>query len=419
MLRVLRVHAFRHLYGAQIVALLGTGLATVALGLMAYDLAGDHAGQILGTALAIKMVAYVLVAPVATALVAALPRRAVLVGSDVLRLAVALCLPAVTEVWQVFVLVFVLQAASATFTPTFQSVIPDVLSDEDDYTEALSLSRLAGDLEQVVSPTLAAAMLVFVSSSTLFYGTAVGFAGSAALVLSVVIPRVAAPEAGPTVAGGAPATFWRRVIRGAALFVATPALRPVLALNLVVATGGAFVIVQTVVVVRSVFGLPESAVAWVLGANGLGSMAAALLLPRVLRVVAERRVMLAGAAGVTVATALIPAALSIADPAWGVAGVCILWVVIGLAWASAETPVARIIRRSVGRPDLPAVFAAQFSLSHACWLVTYPLVGWLGSASLTLTAAVLAVIAGAATVVAAVAWPRGATSVAALRITSE
>jgi len=419
MLSVLRFRTFRHLYGAQIVALLGTGLATVALGLLAYDLAGDHAGQILGTALTIKMVAYVFVAPVATALVAALPPRAVLVGSDVLRLAVALCLPAVTEVWQVFVLVFVLQAASATFTPTFQSVIPDVLPDEDDYTEALSLSRLAGDLEQVVSPTLAAALLVFVSSSTLFYGTAVGFTGSAALVLSVVIPRVAAPEAGPTVAGGAPATFWRRVIHGAALFVATPALRPVLALNLVVATGGAFVIVQTVVVVRSVFGLPESAVAWVLGANGLGSMAAALLLPRVLRAVAERRVMLAGAAGVTVATALIPAALSVAYPAWGAAAVCVLWVLIGLAWAAAETPVARILRRSVPRADLPAAFAAQFSLSHASWLVTYPLVGWLGSASLSLTAAVLTVIAGAATVVAAVAWPRGATSVAALSATAE
>lgn len=419
MLSVLRFRTFRHLYGAQIVALLGTGLATVALGLLAYDLAGDHAGQILGTALTIKMVAYVFVAPVATALVAALPPRAVLVGSDVLRLAVALCLPAVTEVWQVFVLVFVLQAASATFTPTFQSVIPDVLPDEDDYTEALSLSRLAGDLEQVVSPTLAAALLVFVSSSTLFYGTAVGFTSSAALVLSVVIPRVAAPEAGPTVAGGAPATFWRRVIHGAALFVATPALRPVLALNLVVATGGAFVIVQTVVVVRSVFGLPESAVAWVLGANGLGSMAAALLLPRVLRAVAERRVMLAGAAGVTVATALIPAALSVAYPAWGAAAVCVLWVLIGLAWAAAETPVARILRRSVPRADLPAAFAAQFSLSHASWLVTYPLVGWLGSASLSLTAAVLTVIAGAATVVAAVAWPRGATSVAALSATAE
>lgn len=54
MLTVLRHRAFRHLFLAQVVALLGTGLATVALALLAYDLAGDRAGEVLGTALAIK-----------------------------------------------------------------------------------------------------------------------------------------------------------------------------------------------------------------------------------------------------------------------------------------------------------------------------------------------------------------------------
>jgi hypothetical protein len=46
----------------MVVFLLGTGLATVALGLFAFDLAGAEAGAVLGTALAIKMIAYVGVA---------------------------------------------------------------------------------------------------------------------------------------------------------------------------------------------------------------------------------------------------------------------------------------------------------------------------------------------------------------------
>jgi hypothetical protein len=37
---------------------------TVALGLLAFKIAGDKAGAVLGTALAIKMMAYVRVAPV-------------------------------------------------------------------------------------------------------------------------------------------------------------------------------------------------------------------------------------------------------------------------------------------------------------------------------------------------------------------
>ena len=63
MLGVLANRTYRHLFLAQGVSLVGTGLATVALGLLAFDLAGDRAGAVLGTALAIKMIAYVGVAP--------------------------------------------------------------------------------------------------------------------------------------------------------------------------------------------------------------------------------------------------------------------------------------------------------------------------------------------------------------------
>ena len=132
MLRPLRNRTYRHLFAAQVISLLGTGLMTVALGLLAFDLAGAEAGAVLGTALAIKMVAYVGLAPVAQALSDRLPRRAVLVTLDLVRAAVALCLPFVTEVWQVYLLIFVLQAASAGFTPTFQATIPDILPAEED-----------------------------------------------------------------------------------------------------------------------------------------------------------------------------------------------------------------------------------------------------------------------------------------------
>jgi len=59
MLEILKHRTYRHLFLAQVVALLGTGLATAALSLPAFDLAGDEAGQVLCTAMAIKMVAYV------------------------------------------------------------------------------------------------------------------------------------------------------------------------------------------------------------------------------------------------------------------------------------------------------------------------------------------------------------------------
>jgi hypothetical protein len=47
-----------------------------------------------------------------------------LVCLDLVRAAVALLLPFVSQAWQVYVLIFVLQAASAAFTPTFQGDDP-------------------------------------------------------------------------------------------------------------------------------------------------------------------------------------------------------------------------------------------------------------------------------------------------------
>ena len=76
---------FRQLFSAQIIALFGTGLATVALGLLAYDLAGRKAGAVLGTALTIKMVMYVVIAPLAAAYVDRLPRRMFLAALDAVR----------------------------------------------------------------------------------------------------------------------------------------------------------------------------------------------------------------------------------------------------------------------------------------------------------------------------------------------
>lgn len=398
MRRALAHPAYRRLFLAQVVALAGTGLATVALGLLAYQLEPADAAGVLGTAFAIKMVAYVGVAPVAAAALARLPRRAVLVGADAVRLVVTLALPFVGEAWHIYVLIFLLQAASATFTPTFQSVIPDVLEDEDDYTAALSLSRLAYDLEAVLSPALAAVLLLVVPASALFFGTAIGFAGSALLVLATAVPaRRVEPDAPE-------APFGDRARHGMRLFVRTRDLRPILALNLAVAAAGAFVLVQTVVIARGSLGLGDEAVALLLAANGAGSMLAALALPAVLRRAPERRVMLGAAALLAVATAL--AAGAVALP--GLEGALLvgaLWFAVGVGWSAVETPVGRLIRRGVPAGDLGAAFAAQFSLSHACWLLTYPLAGWLGVIGLPGTALVLAGVAAIATVVAWWLWP--------------
>lgn len=392
MFQVLSNRTYRHLFLAQVIALLGTGLATVALGLLAYDLAGANAGVVLGTALAIKMLAYIGVAPIASAFAERLPRRAVLVSLDVIRAGVALLLPFVDQIWQIYVLIFVLQSASAAFTPTFQATIPDVLPDEKDYTKALSLSRLAYDMESLVSPALAAALLSVMTYHSLFNGTVLGFLASAALVVSAVLPRAKLPPR---------RGIYERTTRGARIYLHTPRLRGLLALNMAIAAGSAMVIVNTVVLVQAGLGLGQKFTALALAAFGAGSMIVAFALPTLLDRLPERRVMLTGAA-------LIAAALL----AGGVAPTSFellvgLWFIMGMGYSLAQTPSGRLLRKSSGPEDRPALFAAQFALSHACWLLTYPLAGWLGAkAGMGISFLTLGAVAVAAIVLASRLWHR-------------
>lgn len=98
MLKLLLHRIHGRLFAAQVIALIGTGLLTVALGLLAFEIAGADAGVVLGTALAIKMVAYIMVAPVAGAFAARLPRRGFLIAMDLVRAAIALALPFISRV---------------------------------------------------------------------------------------------------------------------------------------------------------------------------------------------------------------------------------------------------------------------------------------------------------------------------------
>lgn len=390
MLNILSNRTYRHLFAAQVIALIGTGLATVALGLLAYDLAGDRAGAVLGTALAIKMSAYILVAPIAAAFADKFPRRTMLVTLDLVRAIVAIALPFVTQIGEIYILIFVLQSASAAFTPTFQATIPDILPDEREYTRALSLSRLAYDLESMLSPMLAAALLTVMNFHNLFAGTAAGFLASAVLVVSVTLPKMKTLTIKRSI--------YDKTTRGIRIFLKTPRLRGLLAINMAVAAASAMVIVNTVVLVQADFGFSQRSTAIALAFFGVGSMVSALALPKLLDKMRDRMPMLAG-------TGLLVAGLGLGIFLRDYFTLVALWTLLGVGYSLSQTPCGRLLRRSSTAEDRPALFAAQFALSHSCWLVTYPLAGWAGATLGTQASFIaLAAVAALSLLIAVLIW---------------
>lgn len=386
----LRRKVYRRLLAAQLIALVGTGVTTVALGLLAYDIAGASAGAVLGGALALKMVAYVGLAPVIAAFAHRFERRRFLVSLDLIRAVVLGVLPFVSEVWQVFVLIFVVNACAAGFTPAYQATLPEVLPDEREYTRALSFSRLSYDLGELLSPAIAALLLLVFSFQVLFAINAAAFVASGLLIWSAGLQGL----------GRSPVSerTWRRITVGVRKYLLIPRLRGLFALNLAVACASAMTIVNTVVLTRDEFGLSSSAVAVALGAAGLGAAVTALLLPRLLDRVDQRSVMLAGASLLAAGLPLV----AVLPAYWTL---LILWLLLGVGLSTVQTPAGLLIQRSADDDTRPALFAAQFSLSHLCWLLTYPISGVAGAALGIGTVSIsLGVVAAIATVTASVLW---------------
>ncbi|MCY3939583.1 MAG: MFS transporter, partial [Gammaproteobacteria bacterium] len=267
-----RYAGFRRLFAAQVIALVGTGLSTVGLQLLAYRLTGGQAAPVLATALSIKMVAYVFLAPICGGLAHRTSRKGILVTSDVIRAGLVLLLPFVTTEWQIYLLIFGIQALSAAFKPVFQAIIPTVLPDQATYTRALSWTRLAYDLETVGSMMLAITLMAAGSGfELLFELNSAAFLISALLIVVTRLPKIAPVERTGRVLDDV--TF------GVRSYMATPRLRALLVLYFGAAMVSGAVLVNNVDYVRTVLGGADYLVAVTMLAYGAGSMAAALTTP--------------------------------------------------------------------------------------------------------------------------------------------
>jgi predicted MFS family arabinose efflux permease len=214
---------------------------------------------------------------------------------------------------------------------------------------------------------------------------------SAVLVITATLPALSVAT---------PKPFIQRLTAGVRLFALTPRLRGLLAISLATAAGGAMVFVNTVVLVRSSFGLGDRETAWALGAFGLGSISAAVLLSRLASSLGDRTAMLTGS--------VVMGAALLAGPFLATSYPVLLglWVVIGFGYSLTITPSGRTLRRSAHAEDRPALFAAQFALSHACWLLAYPLAGFIGSkAGISASFLAMAVLCLAGAILAVLIWP--------------
>lgn len=371
---------YLRLFSAQIISLAGSGVTTIGLALFAYQLAGgESAAAVIGTALMLRILAFLLFSQLAGVLADQTNRKSILIGADIFRFALLALFPFVTEVWQIYLMIFLINVATAFFTPVFEASIPAIVGPQL-YVKALSFSRVAVDVEAVAAPLLAGALIAVLDLKWMFWFDAATYLVSAALVASTTFPLLARSTAAISVRG-----FPAQIAYGTHVLFREPALRQALVLSMAEATAGAAVIVATVVYVSEVLALNETAFTILMAMVGLGSSVAALSLSRITgryerqaqapKILHSKRHRWASVSlltgGTLLGISLLPGMLQPSLLFFG-----LLWILNGVGQALVAIPSATLLAEHTSEEERGRAYAAHFAWTHAFWLVSYPMIGY-------------------------------------------
>jgi predicted MFS family arabinose efflux permease len=173
---------FRTLYAANAVSQTGDWFNVVALFSLLLELTGK--GEAVALALLTRFVPMFFAGPAAGVLADRVSRRAILVVSDLLRVALVLCLLLVRrpdQVWIAYAVVTAHSIVSAFFEPAQQAMLPNLVS-EADYPLAATLENSLWAATLAFGSALGGVALALIGRDAAFVFDAFTFLGSAALM---------------------------------------------------------------------------------------------------------------------------------------------------------------------------------------------------------------------------------------------
>jgi NRE family putative nickel resistance protein-like MFS transporter len=353
------------MYLAQAVSLFGDAFTWLGLALLSYQFGPQRSAVILSTALTLRVMAFILFAPIAGVWADRANRKTIMVGTHFARMAVVACFPFVTQEWQLYALVFLLNIFYGFFSPAYRAAIPGTVP-EQDYRPAVGLSAATFQLLGVLGPGVAGIFAAWIGPREIFLGDAASFLIAGVLLLSLPSNLGSAKKE----SAGSAWTAWREVWEGMSLLFGHPYLRLALAAELLTAIAGAQILVNTIGHVKGEMGLDDQHYGWVMSALALGAALAAFLSGRLDRSPSRRSSLVLG----TAMLGLAVAAAGQASFAW----LLLLWLLAGAGQSLAEIPSETLIGESIEHRHQGKVYGAHFAVSHLWWAFSYPIAGRLG-----------------------------------------
>ncbi len=271
--RIIKSESYFPLWLGQLVSNFGDTLNYVALVVLVLQLTGS--GLAVSLMVVLEIAPVLLLAPVAGVIIDRFPRKAILIASDLARAALVLMLAVTNSVWQIYIIVALLTAASVFFNPTVQAVIPGIVEPES-LLAANSVSWTTGRLVQIIAAAIAGGLIAVIGTAPAFALNALSFAFSAFMIGRLSIPVHAGELDRATMRGfeGWVRDAWEglRYVRQDS-FVSRLLVVQALASLSVGATGALLVVLA-----ERHLRLPPEGFAWLLMAIGVGALLGPILL---------------------------------------------------------------------------------------------------------------------------------------------
>jgi predicted MFS family arabinose efflux permease len=201
---VFRNPALRKIQFALAASMIGDWAYSTAVIVWAYSVGGATA---VGVWMAIRFVLMAIVSPIGSSLADRLPRKQVLIASDLLRAlvvtAAAACLVLDTPVWPIYVLATLAALIGCVFRPAQMAWMPSLANRPEELTASNGAASTIESLAFFIGPAIGALLVAGTNVETVFLVNGATFVVSALIVMTIH-PRAAvepAVEAGAEVDG--------------------------------------------------------------------------------------------------------------------------------------------------------------------------------------------------------------------------
>ncbi len=358
---------FARLYMAQTINLMGDALTWLGLALLAFELAGARSGTVLAIALTLRVLAFVVLSPIAGVVADRVDRKRLMITTHCARMLIVCLLPFVTQVEQMYAIVLSLNVFYAFFAPTYTATIPLVTTPQA-RSRAIALSSATAQLLGVLGPGLAGSIAAFVGIRQVFFLDALTFLIAAGLIATLPGKFSVNPDQ-PTAR-----TITRTLqdIRtGSFCLFADRPMRYALVMQFVTAIAGAEILINTVGYVQGTLHLSKLEYGWAMATFGSGATLAAIGLGSFGQKHQQAIYITIGAILITIV--LLPA------NAVGWAGLLPLWMIAGIGQTLVNVPTQTLIADRVAVAVQGRVYGAHFAWSHLWWAFAYPIAGWMGA----------------------------------------